>query len=293
MKALFKKITGLPAKIKTGFKEKTKKNLITIVMSILILLFIFTYMFQSIVYIIKPGEAGVFWSLFKGTQVDYVYSEGINIILPVNRMYIYNVRIQEHARTLHVLTKRGLKVNIHYSVRYAPKYKLLGLLHQRVGPDYLNVVILPEIDAVLREVIGTMDAEQIWTTGREVIVEAINQAIEQVEQRYISVDDVLLKEIELPESVAKSIRFKLEQKHLVEAHQFIVEKEKEEAKRKRIEGQGIRDQLKIISEAIPEGEILKWQGIQVTQEIAKSNNTKVIIIGTGEEGLPIILNADK
>jgi regulator of protease activity HflC (stomatin/prohibitin superfamily) len=293
MSVILKKLTGLSAKMRAGVKEKAKKNVATLVIFVLISLLIMTYLFNYIVYIIKPGEAGIFWGLFTGTKVDYVYPEGIRTVLPYNRMYVYNMRIQEESRTLNVLTRRGLGVDVYYSVRYAPKYKLLGLLHQRVGPDYLNIVILPEIESVLREVIGTMEAEQIWTTGRVVIVKAINDAIEQVEKRYIRVDDVLIKRIELPESVAGAIRFKVEQKHLVEAHEFIVEKEKKEAERKRIEGEGIRDQLSTVAEAIPEGEILKWQGIQATQEIAKSNNAKVVIIGNGKDGLPIILNTDK
>lgn len=251
-------------------------------------------LFHNILYTIYPGEAAVRWRRFGGgTELDYIYPEGMHVIYPWDKMYIYNVRIQEIAPELDVLTKRGLKVHLYLSIRYRPQYKLLGLLHQNVGPDYANIVIVPEIENVLRQIIGTMGAEEIYTTGQKVIIQAINKAIEQVAQRYIDVDDVLIKRIDLPKSVADAIRFKIEQKHLIEAHEYIVEKEKREADRKRIEGEGIRDQLKIISESIPEGEILKWKGIQVTQEISKSDNAKVIIIGTGKDGLPIILNADK
>ncbi|VEN75410.1 conserved hypothetical protein [Candidatus Desulfarcum epimagneticum] len=286
------KISSLPGRWGAGLRRGLKKNLGPFIIACLLLLLATVYMFNLIVYSIMPGEAGVFWSRFTGTRVDHVYDEGIKLVFPWNKIYVYNIRIQEVSPELHVLTKTGLKVNLYLSIRYAPKRKLLGMLHQRVGPDYVNIVIIPEIEAVLREIIGTMDAEQIYTTGRAVIVEAINKAIEQVEQRYINVDDVLIKKIELPKSVEKTIRFKIEQKHLIEAHEFIVEREKKEAERKRIEGQGIRDQLKIIASSVPEGEILTWKGIQATQEIAKSNNAKVIIIGGGKEGLPIILNAD-
>ena len=293
MKGFFKKIFALAKKFGVVSKKWLKKSLASAIIFGLICLLVIVYMSNFIVYNILPGEAGVFWNRFNGTRVDYVYSEGLHLIFPWNKMYIYNVRIQEVSPTLHVLAKTGLKVNLYLSIRYAPKYTLLGMLHQRVGPDYVNIVIIPEIEAVLREIVGTMNADQIYTTGRAVIVEAINKAIEQVEQRYIDVDDVLIKKIELPKSVEKTIRFKIEQKHLVDAHVFIVEREKKEAERKRIEGTGIRDQLKIISEAVPEGMILTWKGIQATQEIAKSDNAKVIIIGGGKDGLPIILNADK
>jgi len=293
MKGFLKKSFASAKKFGAAIQKTLKKSLASVIIFGLICLLVLVYMFKMIVYNVMPGQAGVFWDRFTGTQVDYIYTEGLHLIFPWNKMYIYNVRIQEVSPTLHVLAKTGLKVNLYLSIRYAPKSTFLGMLHQRVGPDYVNIVIIPEIEAVLREIIGTMNADQIYTTGRTVIVKAINQAIEQVEQRYIDVDDVLIKKIELPESVEKTIRFKIEQKHLVDAHTFIVEKEKKEAERKRIEGEGIRDQLKIISSAIPEGQILTWKGIQATQEIAKSDNAKVIIIGGGKDGLPIILNADK
>ena len=274
-------------------KTKLKSNVFTLIYLSLIILIGIVYMSQRIFFSMLPGEAGVQWDRFKGTEVDYVYPEGFHAIYPWNRMYIYNVRIQEIHPEIDVLTNTGLKVHLLLSIRFAPQYRLLGVLHQKVGPEYPQKVIIPEIEAVLREIIGTMGAEDIYTTGQAVIVKAINRAIEQVAQRYINVDSVLIKRIDLPQSVAKAIRYKIEQKHLVYAHEFIVQREKKEAERKRIEGEGIRDQLKIIASALPEGEILKWKGVQVTQEIAKSENAKVVIIGSGKNELPIILNADK
>lgn len=289
-----KKKSSSLRKFLRNFKEKAKRNIITstLIITALTLTILFLF-FKRIVHLIHPGEAGVRWSLFYGTQIGQVYSEGIHFISPLDKFYIYNVRIQEVSRELSVLSKSGLKVKLFLSIRYTPQKNLLGLLHQKVGPDYVNVVIIPEIEAVLREVIGTMDSEHIYTTGRQVIVEAVNYAIEQVAQKYIDVDDVLIKSITLPESIEESIRFKIKQKQLIEAHHFKVLKEQKEAERKRIEGEGIRDQLKIISSALPAGQILKWQGINATKEISKSKNAKVIVIGGGKDGLPIILNSEK
>lgn len=247
------------------------------------------FLVKSIFYTILPGEAGIRWRRFGGgTMVDYVYPEGMHVIPPWDRFYIYTVRYQEIHPDLDVLTKTGLKVKLSLSIRYAPKYKLLGLLHQKIGPDYANIVIISEIENVLREIMGTMGAEQIYTTGRAVIIEAINQAIERVAQRYINVDAVLIKKIELPDSVADAIRFKIKQKHLVEAHEFIVQKEHKEADRKRVEGEGIRDQLKIVASSLPEGEILYWMAIKATLELSKSKNSKVVVIGSPKTGLPVI-----
>jgi len=270
-------------------KTRLKARLIPFLSVMAVLLAVAAYLSHQIFYSVMPGEAGIYWSRFRGgTRVDYVYPEGMHAIPPWDKIYIYTVRIQEIHPKLDVLTNTGLKVRLDLSIRYAPKYKLLGLLHRNVGPDYANRVIIPEITAVLREVIGTMGAEQIYTTGRAVIVEAINLAIERVSQRYINVDGVLIKQIDLPLSVAKAIQYKIEQKHLVEAHTFIVEKEKKEAERKRVEGTGIRDQLKIISSGLPKGQILEYMGIKATLELARSSNSKVIVVGSGKNGLPLI-----
>jgi regulator of protease activity HflC (stomatin/prohibitin superfamily) len=276
-------------KILEWIRASVKKQIIPVMAILISLMIIIGYLYKSIFYTILPGEAGVHWKRFGGgTMVDYIYPEGMQAIPPWDKMYIYNVRLQEIHPELFALTNTGLKVHLYLSIRYAPKYKLLALLHQKVGPDYANQVIIPEVENVLREIIGTLGAEQIYTTGRAVIIEAINKAIERVAQRYINIDSVLIRQIELPDSVAKAIRYKTEQEQLADAHLFKIIREEREADRKRIEGKGIRDQLNIVAESLPEGEILKWLGIKATLELAKSNNAKVVVIGAGKTGLPII-----
>nr|VFK66451.1 MAG: Regulator of protease activity HflC, stomatin/prohibitin superfamily [Candidatus Kentron sp. UNK]VFK72034.1 MAG: Regulator of protease activity HflC, stomatin/prohibitin superfamily [Candidatus Kentron sp. UNK] len=270
-----------------------KTAMVPLLITGLIFLLAGAYTVRNIIYFVGPGEAGIHWSLFKGgTEIDRVYGEGIRLFPPWDRFAIYNVRIQEVASELDVLTETGLQVHLSLSIRYRPQYNMLGVLHQQVGPDYVNTVVIPEIEAVLREIIGTMMAEEIYTTGRAVIIEAINQAIEQISQRFIDVDDVLIRRITLPDSVAEAIRDKIREKHQIETKEFSIKKAEKEADRKRAEAAGIRDHLDVIASAIPKDQILTWYGIKVTEEIATSNNAKVIIIGSGENGLPIILNAD-
>ncbi|MBF0452492.1 MAG: hypothetical protein HQK75_17445 [Candidatus Magnetomorum sp.] len=144
----------------------------------------------------------------------------------------------------------------------------------------------------MREIIGTLDSDQIYTTGKTVIAEAIDQAIEQLYQRYIQVDDVLIRKIILPDIVAKAIQFKIEQKHLVEAHTFIVQKEEKEAQRKKVEALGIKTKNMIIMESLKEKQILQWEGIQATLQLAESENAKILIIGD-KDGLPVIFNSSQ
>jgi len=274
--------------------DRISKSQIPMITAVTMGLVLFLALLSTrIFFSINPGEAGVRWKRFSGTQIDRVFGEGFHMIPPWDKMFIYNVRIQELPVELFVLTKTGLKVNLFISIRYAPDFKLLGVLHQQVGPDYAKIVIIPEIESVIREIIGTMDAEQIYTTGRKVIVEAINKAIEQIAQRYINVDDVLIRKIELPQTVAEAIQFKIKQKHLVEAHEYIVEKEKKEAKRKEIEATGIKKHNELVNQSLNNEKILKWHGIQALHAFANSENAKVFVVGYGKEGVPIILNPEK
>jgi len=264
----------------------------TLLLMLVLIVFFVVLFINDILHIIYPGHAGVKWSIFHGTQVNYVYPEGFHLTWPANKMYIYDVRIQEISKELDVLSKKGLRVHLLFSIRFRPKYEYLGLLHQNIGMDYPDKVILPEIESVLRETIGTLNSDEIYTSGRKIIAGAINQAIEQLHQRYILVDDVLIRKIILPEIVANAIKFKIEQKHLVDAHEYIVQKEEKEARRKYVEAEGIKKKYQVILQALQDEKILKWEGIQATKDISKSENAKVLIIG-GKDGLPIIFNSSQ
>jgi hypothetical protein len=178
-------------------------------------------------------------------------------------------------------------VKLSVSVRYHPEYNLLGVLHQKVGPNYVDEIVIPEIESVLRLIVGQLGAEEIYTTKTGLIDKAINEAIEQISRRFVRVDDVIIKEVELPESVAGSIRYKIEQKHMAEAHLFKILKAKREAERKRIEAGGLKDYNDVVNVSLNEN-ILQWLGIQATLQLSKSENSKVVIIGSGKRGLPII-----
>jgi regulator of protease activity HflC (stomatin/prohibitin superfamily) len=271
-------------------KQKIRNNLPYFIVVGLMVMMVLIYLIPNIFIVIHSGEAGVLYRRFYGgTVVDKVYGEGMKVIWPFDIMYIYNVRIQEVSREFEVLTKNGLKVGALISMRYYPGYNQLGVLHQRLGPNYLEKIIIPEIEAVLRIIIGNLEAEEVYRTDPGLIEKSVNEAVEEVAQRFVNVDDVLIKRITLPDDIQKAIQNKMEQKHIADAHLFKILREEREAERKRIEGRGIRDQLKIITQSLPKGQILKWFGIKTTLELARSENAKVVIIG-GKDGLPIIGN---
>ncbi|MBF0118372.1 MAG: prohibitin family protein [Desulfobacterales bacterium] len=271
-------------------KEKIKHNLPVMVIPSIIVLFIVVYLFNRIFIVIHGGEAGVMYYLFfGGTVVDKVYGEGFYLNWPWDTMHRYNVRVQQIPHEFDVLSKNGLKIHLYISIRYYPEYKLLGVLHQKVGPKYADVVVVPEIEQVLRLIIGQMDAEEVYTTGRSIIEKSLNDATEQIAQRFIIVDNVIIKKLSLPEQVEKAIQDKIEEKHIADSHIYKIEKQKKEAERKRIEANMMKEYNETVNSSITD-KILKWEGLHVTLELAKSPNSKVVIVGNGKEGFPVIGN---
>lgn len=267
-----------------------QEHLTSALVPALILLFVFVYFSRQIIFNIMPGEAAVLWRRFGGgTQIDYVFPEGIHFILPWDKLYIYNVRVQEIAHEFNVLTKNGLKVDLSISIRYYPQYEALGLLHQRVGPDYVNKLVIPEIESVLRIIIGKIGAHQVYTTETALIQKAVNEGIEQVAQRFVTIDDVVIKRVKLPPRVEEAIRYKLEQKHLADAYGFKLQREEKEAIRKKIEAGGIKTYNDIVNTSLSE-KVLRWKGILATLELARSGNSKVVVIGSGKDQFQLFGN---
>lgn len=261
------------------FRKKAKEELSMWVVLLLMLLFVVVYLANRIFITIGPGEAGVLWRRFAGgTVVEDVYSEGMQYIFPWDRMYIYSIRIQQTAHEFDVLTRSGLKIHLLISIRYAPEAQLLGVLHQKVGPDYVQRIVIPEIEAVLRELIGRLEAEEVYTTDQAILEKSLNVAIERVAQRYVNIDNVIIKRIFMPPMVEEAIQQKIQQKHIAEAHRYKIERERLELERKKIEAQGFQQFNQILASSLSE-QILRWRGIQAALELATSPNSKVVVIG--------------
>lgn len=260
------------------------------VMGMLILMFLVFYFWPRIVITIHAGEGGVFYSrLFGGTRLDKIYPEGLHIIFPWDMMTVYNIRYQTLSNEMDVLTTKGLQVQITYSVRYKPETQLLGVLHQQIGPDYADKIVVPEVEAALRSVIGQYDIENLFSSKNNIMQKLANEAFTEVAEKFVTLDNLLITKLELPQTIKDAIESKLEQQQLAAAYDYRIDKEKREAERKRFEADGIRDYNTIISSSLNEN-LLRMKGIDATLEISKSPNSKVIIVGSGKSGLPVILD---
>lgn len=253
-------------------------------------IFIVLVVFGSRVFIkIQPGERGVLYNLFTGLKVDNVYDQGLKMIAPWNKMYIYNVRIQEDKSIMEVLSKNGLTIKTELSYRYRPVSERIGYLHNEIGQGYLESIIIPEIRSATREVIGKYLPEELYSTKREAIQEEIFALTERrVREKNIVLDAVLIREVVLPTKLQESIERKLQQEQMSLEYEFRLQQAEKEAERQKIEAEGKARANEILSASLTD-KILREKGIQATLELAKSNNSKVVVVGSGKDGLPIIL----
>lgn len=257
---------------------------------ILIFLFVFVVFVERIVIFVNAGEASVHFKRFMGgTEIGRTYGEGIHFIYPWNSMTVYNVRVQKVEREFEVLSVNGLKIQVQTTMRYRPYYDNLPELHKNVGPDYVERIVIPEVAATIRQIFGQYLPEEIYASKRFIIQNTVQNAIFEVSERFVELDELLITKITLPDQIVQAIENKLEREQIALGYEYRLLSENLEAERKRIEAGGIRDFQNIISEGITEN-YLRFRGIEATLELARSNNSKVVVIGGGQDGLPIILD---
>ena len=267
-----------------NYRVTSKIALILLFMVFLVIL-VGTRMFV----IIKPGQMGVLWSFFSGTIKEYVLLEGINIKSPLNNVYVYDTRLQSLDRSYSMQTKEGLDIQLEVNIRIRPDTRSLPELHQLVGPNYVDKVVIPQVEAVVRRALGQYRIDEIYSSSKGFAENLLVSSIESIESRYVTIDRVLVKSIRLPESFKRAIENKLALEQESKAYEFRLDIAKKEANRQVIEAQGINDAQKIVGQSLST-ELLRWHGIVATKDLSKSPNAKTVIYGAGRDGLPLIMN---
>lgn len=260
--------------------------IITVVAVVVLLLIFGSQMF----FVLKPGERAVIFKKFSGgLDKDNIFVPGFHAIAPWNDVVKYDVKEQKSEETMDVLDKEGLSINVDVTIIFNPFYDKIGYLHENIGENYVSVMVIPNVRSAVRAVTGRYTAEEIYSTKRgEVEAEIIEATRSALAQKNIEMKDLLIRSIKLPEKIMQAIENKLQQQQEALAYQFRLDRERSEAERRRIEAQGIADYNKIISASLTPN-ILKQKGIDATLELANSPNSKVVVVGTGDEGLPLIL----
>jgi regulator of protease activity HflC (stomatin/prohibitin superfamily) len=237
--------------------------------------------------VVPAGHVGV--KDFFGKVSDQPLHPGINFVFPFTRVIKFSVQTREMKESAAVPTSEGLIVNLDVSLLFRLKPEEAPRVYKTVGRNYEFVVIDPQLRSVIRDVTAEYEAKFLYSASREMVAKNMFKHIELlITPRGIEAEQVLLRAVQLPQLLTQSIQEKLQAEQQSQRMRFVLDKEKQEAERKRIEGQGIADFQAIVSRGISE-QLLKWKAIEVASELSKSPNAKIIVLGD-KSGLPIILS---
>ena len=271
--------------------KKIKSILIVVGIAVFILI-----IFSAAVFVtLQPGEKGVIFKKFSGgLDKENVYGAGFHIIAPWNDMLVYDVKEQKVDENMDVLDKNGLSIHVDVSIRFYPVYDKIGELHEKFGMGYVDKLVIPEVRSTVRQVMGRFTAEEIYSTKRAEVETAIINESEEVlklPQNNIHMTALLIRSINLPPQIKTAIENKLKQEQEALAYKYKLVKEESEAERKRIAALGEAKANQIINSSLTTN-LLKMRGIEATLQLANSPNSKVIIIGSGKDGMPMILGGN-
>jgi len=316
---------GVPQNAR-AFRRFIRRHFPSLTIMLLAVMLVATFLFPFIVITVPSGQVGVLWKRFnsydlycwcfvgRGTIVDprELRDEGLHVIWPWDKLFLYNLRLQSRTQTYNAISKDGVSVNAQINMRYQLLHNYVGVLHKFIGPNYLYSVVDPEIGSRAREVISQYTAQEVYTS-REPIQEKIRQeaqkslaghlnslvqpeAMEQPDPKHyndflqnsIQIIDTLVLSIELPPPIVAAINRQTQQFYEIQEFKYRVEREAQESTRKQVEANGIAAFQRIVGQGISES-YLRWRGIEATLALAQSPNSKVVVIGSGKDGLPIIL----
>ena len=298
-KSRWQRFRGGVRHTRNRFLDWWDDNYFVIVIGILSIMLLVLYLSPSIFITVPAGHTGVKWlRFFGGTVLSKTFPEGLRVKAPWDLLEIYDLRLQLIENEFDVLSSDGLSMKVEISTRFRLLDSHVPALHKNIGPNYINKMLVPEIGAHAREQMARYRPEQIYTSERIKIQKSILETVERElkvkympeapEESFLHVEDVFIRSITLPAPVEASIKEKLVQRHIALSYEYRLERERMERQRKAIEARGIQDFQTIVSQGISE-QYLQWKGIDATLELARSNNAKIVIIGAGEDGLPIIL----
>src|SRR6478672_5558249 len=310
LKAYLWPVDGTPAPVPPSrWRRFIDRHLPSVVIYLMVATLVGVVLYPHMVITVPSGYVGVLWKRFGGgTVLDprRLKNEGFNLILPWNSVFLYDLRLQSFTESYNAISSDGVNLTATVIVRFRLQRDSVPVLHQAIGPDFKKVLVMPGIGSLTREVIAQYTAEQVYSTARQEIQDKIRNLVEArlsekmmehegEEESYrvsmretIILYDILVAGIELPAAIVAAINRKTEQYYIAEEYKFRVEREKRESERKKIEAEGIRDFQQTVSQGISES-YLRWRGIEATLQLSQSTNAKVVVIGSGKDGLPIIL----
>lgn len=274
------------------------RNFIALTTSLLTFTLLLLFFAESIFITIPAGHGGALWlRFFGGTVIKSSYGEGTKVIFPWDKIYIYDLRVQQQSLEVDILTREGLQIAVDVTLRFRLKPEALGAITAFAGPDFVQTLVMPSVGATVRNEASKHTLEEIFSTSRHRIkvdvYDALSLAVDNLippslhPGSEIVILDFWFRSIRLPANLRAAVEATLSQRQLVEQYVHILQREEREKERKIIEAQGIKAFQDTVSSGISEN-YLRWKGIDATLKLAESTNAKMVIIG-GKDGLPLIL----
>jgi prohibitin 1 len=238
--------------------------------------------------VVPAGHVGV--KDFLGSVSPDVLPAGVHVIVPFTRVHKMSIQTQEVKETAEVPSKEGLVMDLEGSLLFRLDPTKAAEIYKTVGVDYPQIIVVPQIRSAIREITASYEAKAMYSAEREQIARETFELFQKMSagRGGVIAEAVLLRKIGLPPIVANAIQEKLKREQEAEQMKFVLQKESQEAERKRIEAQGVADFQKIVAQGIS-AQLLEWKGIEATEKLAMSPNAKVVVIGNPKSGLPIIL----
>ncbi len=238
---------------------------------------------------VNPGQVGVLWRASSGTQ-SKTYGEGLHTLSPWNDMYVYDLRSMSRDELLDVIAVNGLGIKLDTSVRYHLTPGEVVALQQEIGPQYYKTIIEPVLRSEARRVLGRYTPEEIYSTKRDLIEREIREGLRaKIEGKHITLEAVLIRNVELPETIRRAIDQKLAAEQDVLRMKYVIQVSQAVAEQRRIEAQGIADYNNTVAASLS-APMLEYERIQELNRLAGSTNTKTVVIGPGAGGTPVLLS---
>ena len=240
---------------------------------------------------VKTGHVGVV-TMF-GRVTGRTMAEGIHLVNPVARVHELDIKTLEIKERASVPSREGLIMGVEASVLYHLQPDRAAEVFRTIGSSYAEVLLIPNFRSAIRAVTATNTASSLYSDARESIARQIMSDLQaQVQPRGVVIENVLLRDLQLPDTLKQAIEAKQQAQQEAQRMEFVLQREKQESERKRVEAQGIKDFQNIVTEGISE-KLLEWKGIEATIELARSTNAKVVVVGNTKTGLPLIFAGDK
>lgn len=236
---------------------------------------------------VETGHVGVL-TLFSKVIPDETLPEGLHLINPLKAVHEMSVQTQSIKETASVPSTEGLILSLDTSLIFHLDRNRAAEVFRGIGTDYVDKIVEPNLRSSIRAITAMHNANALYTGAREEVAQKIEDELKRnLAPQGIVVESVLLRDVQLPAMLRQSIEAKQQAEQDALRMSFVLQKEKQEAERKRIEAQGISDFQHIVAQGIS-APLLEWKGIEATEKLAASNNSKIVIIGNTKNGLPLV-----